>query len=208
MHSPCIVHEDDRARVNSANRRVATNPQEVDFAVEIRGDAMRLFVALTEPEFIETWITLPGTSGMNRIISREGADVRFDLFDRGSSTQGMVWKSVVCRRRKIVFSCIRSFESGRSETVVDIRLRGNFGSTLIDLNHRCIGGPEERDWYRELWTRSLSRLSSLMKFPGVSSWPAPGCCPANVTRPANGNHGNREKARSDFVFGWDEQRSR
>jgi uncharacterized protein YndB with AHSA1/START domain len=166
MVSSSVLHQQGQAQLNALGRRTVRNSQAIDIKVEVPADARRLFVALTEPEFLEAWVCLPGMPlGLNPIVSRTGEDLHFAFINPGVKAEVIVWESLVCRRRKIVLRWARYLQSARSASIVDIRLRGNFGSTVVDLNHSGIGDLEECDWCRHLWKQSLSRLSILMQHP-------------------------------------------
>ena len=164
MVSSSVLQQEGLAQRNALGRGTARNPEAIDVKVEIQADAKRLFVALTEPEFLEVWVCLPGSPpGLNPIVSRSGEDLHFAFINPGVKAEVIVWESLVCRRRKIVLRWARYLRSARFVSIVDIRLRGNFGSTIIELNHSGISDLEECDWCRRLWKLSLSRLSILMQ---------------------------------------------
>ena len=47
------------------------------------------------------------------------------------------------------------------ESVVDFRLRGNFGSSIVELRHTALASAEEYAWHEALWGRSLQKLALL-----------------------------------------------
>lgn len=166
MLSSSVLQQEGQVRHNTLGRRMSKNSGAIDVRAEVQADAKRLFVALTEPEFLEAWVCLPGApTGLNPIVSRTGEDLHFAFMHPEARAEVIVWEGLVRRRRKIVFRWARYARSAGSASTVDIRLRGNFGSTIVDLSHRGIGDLEECDWCKQLWKRSLSRLSVLMQTP-------------------------------------------
>jgi hypothetical protein len=50
-----------------------------------------------------------------------------------------------------------------AESVVDFRLRGNFGSSVVELRHTGLESAGECAWHEALWRRSLEKLASLFR---------------------------------------------
>lgn len=168
MGANCVIPEEEQAKPdNVRSRGVAT--ASVYMKVQIHADAQRLFMALTEPEFLGAWLTRPEVpTGPTPIVSRNGADLYIRFPHEGLKSEESVWKYVVRRRRKIRFWWIRNDRLRGYGTLVTIRLLGNFASTFVVLTHSGIVGSRECDFYRSLWTESLSKLSSLLCLPKVS----------------------------------------
>jgi uncharacterized protein YndB with AHSA1/START domain len=163
MGGNCVFQEEEHAKPNIVRSVGVATAASVHVKVQIHADAQRLFLALTEPEFVDLWLTPPEAhTSPTSIVSRNGGDLHICFLHQGFKSEEAVWKYVVRRRRKIRFWWIRNDESGGSETLVTIRLRGNFGCTIVALTHSGIAGTQDCDLYRNLWTGSLSKLSSLL----------------------------------------------
>jgi hypothetical protein len=50
-----------------------------------------------------------------------------------------------------------------ANTLVDFRLRGNFGSSVLELRHNEFSTLEEFFWHDRLWRKSLPKLASLLR---------------------------------------------
>lgn len=163
MGGNCVFEEQQQANSTIVRSGEVATTARVFLKVQIHADARRLFLALTEPEFVDLWLTRPeAPTSPTPIVSRDGQDLHICFLDQGLKPEEAVWKYVARRRRKICFWWIRNDQSGRTQTLVNIRLRGNFGGTIVVLTHSGIAGSRECDLYRSLWTGSLSKLSSLL----------------------------------------------
>jgi hypothetical protein len=50
-----------------------------------------------------------------------------------------------------------------AESVVDFRVRGNFGSSVVELRHTALASADECAWHEALWRRSLESSRSLFR---------------------------------------------
>jgi hypothetical protein len=46
---------------------------------------------------------------------------------------------------------------------VDFRVRGNFGSSVVELRHTALNSADEYAWHEALWQRSLDKLALLFR---------------------------------------------
>jgi len=128
----------------------------------LAADTRRIFEALTVPEYMELWMSIPGChSGCHSRASRLSGGFVFDhLCDRRPlSVRGMY---TVCLRRKIVFTWALSGLRGASTSCADIRLSGDFERSVLRLRHSGFASDDDCSWHVALWTASLSRLSRLL----------------------------------------------
>lgn len=165
MDAQSVLCQDEAAPPIVLRRsRVATEAA-IAMKVEINAAAQRIFAALTEPEFLEAWLSLPGTrTGMHSTVSRIGNDLHINLPHEELRIEEIVWKSLVHRRRKIVFNWVNN-GTDDTRTIVHIRLKGNFGSTIVDLYQYGFGSSEQCDSHRAAWRVSLAKLQSIMRAP-------------------------------------------
>ena len=134
--------------------------------VSIPADIRRLFHALTVPEYVETWMSVPGERpGCSTVAARTD-----DHYAIGHSCQGRPSVSIsgsyrMCRRRNVVFSWRVDGELSVPETEVEIRLRGDFERTTLVLSHTGFAARRDFEWHSALWTTSMRRLASLYGSP-------------------------------------------
>ena len=165
MGSNCVIPEEEQAKLNKV-RSAGVATASVRMKVQIHADAQRLFLALTEPEFLGAWLTRPDMpTSPTPVVSLNGGDLHIRFIHQRLKSEETVWKYEVRRRRKIRFWWIQNDQLRGHETLVTIRLLGNFGSTFVVLTHSGIVGSRECDFYRSMWTESLSKLSSLLHLP-------------------------------------------
>lgn len=130
--------------------------------LSIPSDAGRIHQALIQPEYLETWITLPGDTADSRLVAwREGGSYRFDHYRNGRLDLTISGNDRVRRRRKMLFTWKKNADRIAAESLVSIRLCGNFSSTILELHHTGIVSKQECEWQRQMWCRSLDRLCQL-----------------------------------------------
>jgi hypothetical protein len=136
--------------------------------VSVNADAHRISRALTEPEYLETWISIPGAApgSFTRVTSQDNG-YRLDHYsahysDR-SSALTIKGSFHYCHLRKIRLLWHKTTNAVSAESVVDIRVRGNFGSSVVELRHTALASADEHAWHEALWQRSLEKLALLFR---------------------------------------------
>jgi len=130
--------------------------------VPIQSDASRIFLALTRPEYLETWITLPEDNANSYLVAwQHGSSYRFDHYRDGRRNGSICGDYRMCRRRKLLFTWKMTGDPAMAESLVYIGLHGNFASTILELHHRGIASTAAYLWQHEMWSRSLDRLARL-----------------------------------------------
>lgn len=130
--------------------------------MSIEADVRRLFHALTVPEYLEAWLSLPGVRpGCTTTAARQD-----DEFTIGHTCEGrpsiLIFGSYrVCRRRNVSFSWRVEGDICVPQTEVEIRLRGEFERTSLQLQHSGFASRHDHGWHSALWTASLGKLASL-----------------------------------------------
>lgn len=131
--------------------------------IGVNADAQRISQMFTVAEYLETWICHPASdAGSHVAASRAGDDYRLDFYGAGRLNARITGSYLVCRHRKMLFTW-RGMEAPPSASVVDIRVRGNFGSSILELRHSGLASPAEHSWHAAMWGVSLERLVRLMK---------------------------------------------
>jgi hypothetical protein len=132
-------------------------------AVRVNADAQRISQALTVPEYIETWISIPGAApgSFTLASSRDNGYCLEHISSQGSALtiQGAY---LFCHLRKIRLFWRKTANAFCAESVVDFRLRGDFGSSVIELRHTALDSADEYAWHEALWRRSLNKLALLL----------------------------------------------
>jgi hypothetical protein len=135
-------------------------------SIHVDADAGRISRALTEPEYLETWISIPGAApgSFTRASSQENG-YRLDHY----SARCFAHRSALtikgsfhfCHLRKIRLLWRKTSNALCAESVVDFRLRGNFASSVVELRHTALASADEHAWHEALWRHSLQKLALL-----------------------------------------------
>jgi len=162
----------------------ALDSRTINLEFSLAGDTRRIFEALTIPEYMELWLSLPGYHP----DCHTRADRRMDGFVcehlcRGRSKVTISGAYSVFLRRKLVFSWAISGISGPTASVADLRLCGDFERSILRLRHSGFTSDEDYSWHTALWTASLTRLSGLLG--GPASGPRPHGSRGRQRQPAN-----------------------
>jgi uncharacterized protein YndB with AHSA1/START domain len=136
----------------------------ISMSVDVDADARRLFQALTMPEYIEAWIKIPDNSNDSMTFAAPEANgYRLDHYAGGRKAVSINSSFLFCHQRKMRMSWRKTHEQFRADSVVDFRLRGNFGSSVLELRHLALPTADEHRWHQRLWLGSLAKLTSLLR---------------------------------------------
>jgi hypothetical protein len=152
----------------SKKRKVARKPQSwnrsIALSVAVDADARRICQALTEPEYLETWVLMPNQADDSRIVASRTSDgYRLDQVCAGLSIATLVGSFLFCHQRKMRIIWRKGTAHDGSQSLVDLRVRGNFASSILELRHTALPSAAELNWHQQFWRKSLVRLASLMR---------------------------------------------
>jgi hypothetical protein len=152
---------------------VLASPNEdwnVFLTICVDADARRISQALTEPEYLEAWITMPDQLSMpghgegSQIVATKTADgYRLDQYRAGRVIASFVGSFLFCHQRKMRLTWRNTACPDLPESLVDFRIRGNFGGSILELRHMSLQSAGEFLWHQQLWSASLVRLASIMR---------------------------------------------
>jgi hypothetical protein len=129
----------------------------VESTVSVAADKIRIFQALTVPEYIETWLALPGPNPrMWRASSPAPNEYCIDGW-----IQKITGHYRVLRRSKLIFTWTKEGWPRSQSSLVWLRLLGDFSRTIVCVHHVALPSKEEQVWHQQLWDTSLTRLSTL-----------------------------------------------
>ena len=133
-------------------------------------DTRRIFDALTVPEYIETWICVPGYhSECRNVTCRLTHGFRIEHFcNSGPATRiDGTYLSFLKRQTKIL---LENFGPATTrESLVDIRLYGDFEKSILRLRHFGLESEEDLSWHSALWATSMTRLRKLFHRPRLAT---------------------------------------
>jgi hypothetical protein len=160
------------AHAHSSNQVGQSNPT-IAMTITVNAEARRIFQALTLPEYLETWVTFPDQSAESSIAASQLTDgYRLDQRSGGRVNLSITGSFLFCHHRKMRLcwrktTCLNQTQptqaNATANTVVDFRLRGNFGSSVLELRHNEFNTLEEFLWHDRLWRNSLPKLASLLR---------------------------------------------
>jgi hypothetical protein len=151
---------------------VAPIPQSrtIDIECSLAADTRRIFCALTVPEYIETWISVPGHHPECRNVTcRHAHGFQIEhLCNSGASTRidGTYFSFL---KRKLSFSWRPVGAAQTQDSLVDIRLYGDFERSILRLRHFGLVSEEDYNWHSALWSASMMRLRRLFDRPRLGS---------------------------------------
>jgi hypothetical protein len=102
---------------------------------------------------------------------QEEEGYRLDHYSRGRRDAILRARFHVRRRRKLLFAWSVTGETRPPDSLVLVRMRGNFASTILDLHHRGTSSPADRIWQEAMWQASLHRLTDLFSPSSLPSLP-------------------------------------
>ena len=141
---------------------LATSPWNINLECRLAADMGRIFNALTIPEYIEAWICLPGCPTECRNATHRIADgfqIEHQCHSGTVTTVDCMYVSLLKRKLSFLWRPTGALEM--AESLVDIRLRGDFESSILRLRHSGFASEEEFRWHSDLWSGSLTKLSRM-----------------------------------------------
>ena len=128
----------------------------------VAANRYRTFQALTVPEYVETWFSIPGTEPGSVHVSHCEGGLWIDALLKGGRQFRIDWQFDLLRRGKVQFTWTSAEgpRSGCGPSHVKVTLCGDFAFTRISLTHFGLA-PEDLQWHQDIWDLSFSRLRSL-----------------------------------------------
>lgn len=157
-----------------SNSRIAddlqVSPWTLDMEYSLAADTRRIFNALTVPEYIEAWICVPGYHpDCQNVTCRVAHGFQIEHRCHSGAITRITGTYFSFLKRKLSFSWRPAGASGAGDSLVDIRLRGDFERSILRLRHRGFESEEEFNWHDALWSASIARLSRLFDKPTMGT---------------------------------------
>lgn len=132
--------------------------------MNVNADARRISQALTEPEYLEAWISIPDqVPGSSLCASLCVNGYRLEHQSADGNEMKIVGSYLFRHQRKMRLVWRRMHSIAGAESLVDFRLRGNFGRSIVEVRHMRLTSIDEYHWHRMLWHGSLQKLAILMQ---------------------------------------------
>jgi hypothetical protein len=135
----------------------------IAMSIALNADARRIAQALTMPEYLEAWIAMPDQGSESSIVATQKANgYRLDHCRGRRVIASVVGSFLCCHQRKMRMLWCAAWCPELAESLVDFRIRGNFGSSILELRHTGFRSTGEFLWHHQLWRASLAKLSVLL----------------------------------------------
>lgn len=135
----------------------------LSFLVSVEAVRDRIFQALTNAEYMETWLMIPHQcSGTAASFSSCPDGFHIQYQDEKLRLSSITGSYETCRRSKILLTWNRAGRVNTASSRVEIRLYGNFSGTKLSLVHTGLCSEEEVAWHRRLWEGSLQNMCRLL----------------------------------------------
>jgi uncharacterized protein YndB with AHSA1/START domain len=136
----------------------------IAISVDLNADTRRICQALTVPEYLEAWIRTPDLPAASQVVaSPEPNGYRLDLYVADRVAVSFSGSFLMRRRRKVRLFWRTTRRPICSESLVDFRVRGNFGSSTLELRQTALASLDEYLWHQEFWKRSLQTLAQILR---------------------------------------------
>jgi len=133
-------------------------------SVRLEAEIRRVLLALVTPEYMETWMELPGADRIECYPDRRSFDrFRIDMFRAGYGIGSIHGSCLLSKPNKITYLWQREGSDERAQSLVEIRLYDELVECAIKLKHSGLWTTTEHEQYSRMWRRSLDKLSGLMK---------------------------------------------
>jgi len=153
---------ESRTRAQRLHEEFSSGFHSLSLDVSIEADVRRLFNALTVPEYMEAWFSIPGERpGCSTLAARTNDDYAIEHSCEGRASITISGTYRKSRRRNVFFTWRVDGDITVPQTEVEIRLRGDFDRTRLMLRHTGFASRHDHAWHTALWTSSLGNLASL-----------------------------------------------
>jgi len=136
----------------------------IALSISVDADARRISQVLTEPEYLEAWISMPDQAEGSSIVASKWANgYRLDHWRAGRVVTSIIGSFFFCHQRKKRLSWRNVGRPNFAESLVDFRIRGNFGSSVLELRQTAFISADGYLWHQKLWHRSLGTLALILR---------------------------------------------
>lgn len=145
-------------------------PWTVSMECKVAADTCRIFTALTVPEYMEAWISVPGYHPECHNITCQlahGFQIEHHCKSGTITRISGLYRSFHRRKLSLLWRQAGTVEN--CESFVDIRLSGDFDKSTLRLRHRGLNSEEEFNWHRAFWSASITRLCRLFEKPAMGT---------------------------------------
>jgi uncharacterized protein YndB with AHSA1/START domain len=137
---------------------------DVRASVAIHAEWRRILNALTVPEFMDVWLTMPGIERLECNPEQwSSGGFRIDAFVAGRPQRSIYGSCFRSRPDEISYLWEKAHSRSGANSLVTMRLRGGPRKCSVHLKHHGLCNQKERDWYSSMWQISLDKLRRVME---------------------------------------------
>lgn len=140
-------------------------PCELDIALQakINADARCIFHAMTMPEYVEVWMSLPFADGRNCTKAIKVANsYRIDFYRLGELDTSVTGLFKICQTDKIVLTWRKFGVLEEAQSIVNVLIQEASGRSVVTLRHVGLPSLGESRWHTRMWSNSLRKLARLL----------------------------------------------
>ena len=138
--------------------------KEIVISMNIDADKRRVLQALTEPEYLEAWVSHPDCRhGCMVRASRIARSYRIDFVYDEMLASSISGSFRMLESDKLLLTWRRFGVCEEAQSVVNILLQEGGGCSLLELRHIGLPSWAEYEWHEKLWGASLRNFSQLFR---------------------------------------------
>ena len=146
------------------NTTVLSSHSDVRASVVIEAEWPRVLNAITVPEYLDVWITMPGVERLECCAERGAlGSFRIDIFASGALQTAIYGSCIRSKPDEVSYLWERNRAESIEKSMVKFRVRGGTKRCSLQVKHRGLCDQEERDWYSMMWQESLNKLRVVME---------------------------------------------
>jgi uncharacterized protein YndB with AHSA1/START domain len=146
------------------NATVVSNHPDVRASVVIEAEWPRVLNAITVPEYLDVWLTMPGVERLECCAEqRTLGGFRIDVFAAGALQRAIYGACIRSKPDEVSYLWERNRAESVEKSLVKLRVRGGTRRCSLYVKHRGLWDQEERDWYSMMWQESLNKLRVVME---------------------------------------------
>jgi len=146
------------------NTAVLSNHSDVRASVVIEAEWPRVLNAITVPEYLDVWITMPGVERLECSAEPKVlGSFRIDVFASGTLQTAIYGSCIRSKPDEVSYLWERNRAESIEKSLVKLRVRGGPRRCSLQVKHRGLWDQEERDWYSMMWQESLNKLRMVME---------------------------------------------
>ncbi len=144
--------------------RPLCEPLDIFAAIRIDAEVRRVLHALAEPEYMESWMQIPGSDRVECHADGRTFDrFRMELYSSGKRLGTVHGACLLSMPNKVTYLWESGDAGFQSRSIVEIRLWGDATACALRLRHRGFQSDAERRWLVRMWEGSLRRLCGVME---------------------------------------------